>query len=86
MDYNMWYISPDDQTGKLVSPYTIHPDENEPDAILAAQPFTVSLKTIRIAENHHKTLFEQVFRQDGVLILSSNSLGTKPEVQRVHYY
>ncbi|MBE3560497.1 MAG: hypothetical protein IMW89_14930 [Ktedonobacteraceae bacterium] len=86
MNLTLWYVAPDEAAGKLSSPYMTCADGNDPHAIIAAQPFTVSLKAICVAEDHHRTLFEGLFPQDGVLILSSNSLGTKPAVQRVHYY
>lgn len=69
-------------TQDLVSAYEDHPGLSP---IVAAQPFTAALRTVMVAEKLEH-FFDGLFREHDILILSSTTLGSKPAIQRVHYY
>ena len=69
-------------TEGLISPYDDHPGTIP---LAAAQPFTVSLRTVVVDEKPH-SFFGDLLHHHDVLILSSTTLGSKPALQRVHYY
>lgn len=69
-------------TQDLVSAYEDHPGLSP---IVAAQHFTAALRTVMVAEKLEH-FFDGLFREHDILILSSTTLGSKPAIQRVHYY
>jgi hypothetical protein len=77
MAENVWFVPWDGE--QLLSPYTPHPGAAP---IQAAQPFTVSLLSIVVAED-----FEGFFRgKNDILVTNRASLGDQPLVERIHYY
>lgn len=77
MQEKIWIVN--STTKGLVSAYDIQPTEKQ---LVAAKPFTVSLKTVMVAED-----LDGWPRGDNDLLLTtSSSLGEAPEVQRVHFY
>src|SRR5437660_12398119 len=79
---NLWFVP--FGTSKLISAYEPHPDI---PAIIAAQPFTVALKTAWIvAQPKTDFLHRLLHPKSDILILSTTTLGAKPGLQRVHYY
>jgi hypothetical protein len=73
----VWHINP--KSGALASPYEVQPYAKH---LAPAQPFTVSLKTVMVADD-----LDGWPRGDNDLLLTtSSSLGEAPKVQRVHYY
>lgn len=74
---NLWLVLP--QTKDLVSPYEVHEKSKR---IEAAQPFTVSMVTVVVAED-----LDGILRgKNDVLVLTKSSLGEQPFVERVHFY
>ncbi|MFQ5881514.1 MAG: hypothetical protein ACE5I9_03420 [Candidatus Methylomirabilales bacterium] len=74
---NVWLVLP--RTKDLVSPYDLY-STSKP--IEAAQPFTVSMATVVVAED-----LDGILRgKNDVLVLSKSSLGAQPFVERVHFY
>lgn len=78
---NLWYVP--FGTSDLISAYDPHPDV---PVIAAAQPFTIALRSIRVEDNPHSPLYKFLHGDDDILVLSNAVLGTKPILQRVHYY
>lgn len=77
MKEKTWHVNP--TTKGLVSAYDIQPYAKQ---LVAAQPFTVSLKTVMVADD-----LDGWPRGDNDLLLTtSSSLGEAPKVQRVHFY
>jgi hypothetical protein len=77
MKDKLWFVAP--KTKDLASAYEEHPATKR---IVAAEAFTVSLRTVMVAQD-----MDGFLRGDNdVLVLSAASLGEKPAVQRVHYY
>lgn len=77
MEENIWLVLP--STYELVSPYKLY-DKSRP--IKAAQPFTVSMVTVVVAED-----LDGVLRgKNDVLVLTKSSLGEQPLVERIHFY
>lgn len=77
MKEKVWHVDP--TTKGLVSAYVIQPSAKQ---LVAAQPFTVSLKTVMVADD-----LDGWPRGDNDLLLTtSSSLGEAPKVQRVHFY
>lgn len=77
----IWFVPFDTQD--LCSPYDPHPAASP---IAAAEPFTVSLRTIMVAEPPQSPLHRLIRSSRDVLVLSSAALGDKPPLQRVHYF
>lgn len=74
---NIWLVLPG--TKELVSPYELYP-KSKP--IKAAQPFTVSMVAVVVAED-----LDGIFRgRNDILVLTKSSLGEQPKVERVHCY
>ena len=74
---NIWLVLP--KTKDLVSPYDIY---EESKRIEAAEPFTVSMVTVVVAED-----LDGILRgSNDVLVLTKSSLGEQPFVERIHYY
>jgi hypothetical protein len=72
-----WHVNPTSR--RLASAYEIQPYAKR---IVAAQPFTVSLKSVMVADD-----LDGWPRGDNDLLLTtSSSLGEAPKVQRVHFY
>lgn len=77
MNEKVWHINP--TTKQLVSAYDLQPYAKQ---IVAAQPFTVSLQSVVVADD-----LDGWPRGDNDLLLTTRvSLGEAPKVQRVHYY
>lgn len=77
MNDKIWHVNP--TTKGLVSAYEVQPYAKQ---LVAAQPFTVSLKTVMVADD-----LDGWPRGDNDLLLTtSSSLGEAPRVQRVHYF
>ncbi|MFB3818221.1 MAG: hypothetical protein ACE147_11205 [Candidatus Methylomirabilales bacterium] len=77
MPDNVWFVPWDGE--QLLSPYTSHAGAAP---VQAAQPFTVSLLSVVVAED-----FEDFFRgKNDILVTSRASLGDQPLVERIHYY
>ncbi len=78
---NVWYVP--FNTSDLLSAYEPRPDI---PVIAAAQPFTVALRSIRVEDNPQTFWDKFVHGNNDVLVMSNAVLGTKPLLQRVHYY
>jgi hypothetical protein len=77
MAETVWFVPWDGK--ELLSPYRSHPASAP---IGPAQPFTVSLASVVVAED-----FDGFFRGDNdILVLSRSTLGDQPLVERIHYY
>lgn len=77
MNEKVWHVNP--TTKGLVSAYEVQPYAKR---LFTAQPFTVSLKTVMVADD-----LDGWPRGDNDLLLTTSaSLGEAPKVQRVHYY
>lgn len=77
MKEKTWHVNT--TTKGLVSAYDIQPYAKQ---LVAAQPFTISLKTVMVADD-----LDGWPRGDNDLLLTtSSSLGEAPKVQRVHFY
>jgi hypothetical protein len=77
MKETTWHVNT--TTKGLVSAYELQPYAKQ---LVAAQPFTVSLKTVMVADD-----LDGWPRGDNDLLLTtSSSLGESPKVQRVHFY
>jgi len=74
---NMWLVLPGSKA--LVSPYALYP-ESKP--IEAAQPFTVSMVSVVVAED----LDGFLRGNNDILVLTKTSLGEQPFVERIHFY
>jgi hypothetical protein len=77
MNEKVWHINP--ATGQLVSAYDVQPYAKQ---IVAAQPFTVSLQSVMVADD----LDGWPRGNNDLLLTTRASLGEAPKVQRVHYY
>jgi hypothetical protein len=77
MNDSVWFVPL--KTEELVSPYERHAGAA---AIESAQPFTVSLVTVVVAED----LDGFLRGRNDVLVLTRSSLGEQPLVERVHFY
>lgn len=74
---NVWIVLPNHKD--LVSPYELY---QESQLIQAAQPFTVSMVTVVVAED-----LDGILRgENDILILTRSSLGEQPFVERIHFY
>jgi hypothetical protein len=74
---NVWLVLPG--TKDLVSSFEIHPNSKP---IRAAQPFSVSLVTVVVADD-----LDGILRgKNDVLVLTKSSLGEQPFVERIHCY
>jgi hypothetical protein len=77
MNEKVWHINP--TTKQLVSAYDVQPYAKQ---IVAAQPFTVSLQSVVVAEE-----LDGWPRGDNDLLLTTSAaLGESPRVQRIHFY
>lgn len=77
MKEKTWHVNP--TTKGLVSAYDIQPYARQ---LVAAQPFTVSLKTVMVADD----LDGWPRGNNDLLLTTCSSLGEAPKVQRVHFY
>jgi len=77
MNEKTWHVNP--ATRGLESAYEVQPPSRR---LVAAQPFTVSLKTVMVADD----LDGWPRGNNDLLLTSSCSLGEAPMVQRVHFY
>lgn len=77
MKEKTWHVN--SKTKGLVSAYAIQPYAKQ---IVAAQPFTVSLRSVMVA----KDLDGWPRGDNDLLLTTSSSLGEAPRVQRVHFY
>ena len=74
---NIWLVLP--KTTQLISPYELYDSSQR---IPLASPFSVSLINAVISDD-----LDGLFRGDNdILLLSKSSLGSQPQVERVHYY
>ncbi len=84
----VWFVPFDSQDGALRSVFeaeTAAPDA--PGTITTGRPFTVSIQSLKLARQTHRSWFQKVLHPDfDVLLLTSSTLGSKPLVERVHYY
>jgi hypothetical protein len=77
MKDKVWLVKPD--TKELVTPYELHEGS---ERILAAQPFTVSMVTVVVAED-----LDGIFRgKNDILVLTKSSMGEQPLVERIHFF
>jgi hypothetical protein len=77
MNEKVWHVNP--TTKGLVSAYEVQPYAKR---LVAAQPFTVSLQTVMVADD----LDGWPRGDNDLLVITSSSLGEAPQVQRVHFY
>ena len=77
MQDQCWFVPPGSTT--LISPYEADPG---PRAVVAAQPFTVSLRTVFPQQD----LDGFLRGRNDILITSTTTVGDKPGVERVHFY
>lgn len=84
----VWFVPFDSQDGALRSVYdadTVAPDA--PGTIATGRPFTVSIQSMKLARQAHRSWFQKALHPDfDVLVLTSSALGSKPLVERIHYY
>lgn len=74
---NIWLVLPNKE--ELFSPYGLYETSKR---IPAAQPFSVTMTNAVVAQD-----LDGIFRgKNDILLLSKSSMGTQPEVERVHYY
>src|SRR5262245_22946024 len=74
---NVWLVLPESKD--LVSPYELY----EPSrVILTAQPFTVTMVTMVVAQD----LDGFLRGKNDILILTRSSLGEQPFVEHIHFY
>ena len=74
---NVWLVLPESKD--LVSPYELYETSR---VILTAQPFTVTMVTVVVAQD----LDGFLRGKNDILILTRSSLGEQPFVERIHFY
>ena len=88
MEETVWFRPFDASTRNLQSIYQA--DEAPPDGpgvIATGRAFTVSIEAMRLASRPEESWYERVIHpHTDILILTSSALGSKPLVDRVHYY
>ncbi len=86
----IWFVPFDSPDGILQPAYQRDaPTEavGKPAIITAGESFTVSLRTMRLARKVEASWFKKLLQTDtDVLVLSTSALGSRPMVDRVHYY
>ena len=88
MEETVWFRPFDAGTRNLQSIYQA--DEAPPDGpgvIATGRAFTVSIEAMRLASRPEESWYERVIHpHTDILILTSSALGSKPLIDRVHYY
>ncbi|HEY3082277.1 MAG TPA: hypothetical protein VGM69_20520 [Chloroflexota bacterium] len=84
----VWFVPLDAQTGALQSIYqTEEPPADAPGVISAGRAFTVSVEAMSLARRPSEPWYQRMIHpQSDVLILTSSALGSKPLIERVHFY
>lgn len=84
----VWFVPFDAQTRTLQPVYVSDDAPIDPStAIDAGKIFTVSLQTMKLAEQPDEPWYEHLLHpHNDILIITSSALGSKPMVQRVHFY
>lgn len=86
----IWFVPFDSPDGVLQPAYSREapPEAGDKPAILTTgESFTVSLRTMRLARKLESSFIKKILQTDtDVLVLSSSALGSRPMVDRIHFY